>query len=422
MLKQTNIYLFLTIIFIFGCIETKAQEIISSYPLEIDQYPFVDYKKNKIDYEGSSKARYDELFEKLNKLILNGKGKVSVMHIGDSHIQADYFSGEVRKRFNTFPDIPNGGRGFVFPYRVAKTNNPENYRISYTGEWGRCRFVTQYIRCNAGLAGIMVYSYDSVVSIKFQLNTKDYPSYDFNKVKIFYNYMECDYEAVIENDVALIETNYNPIYGFVEYTFDKYLDTLEIKFVKRDTLLTPIEFYGASFENDDPGLVYQSVGVNGANVSTFLKCNLFETQLEVIKPDFVIISLGTNDAYHSRFNVDEYIANLDTLLDRIQNVNPKTAILLTTPGDSYRARRYLNYNMAKAREAIYKVAKEHNAAVWDFYTVMGGLNAISLWYSQGMSQRDKLHFTKKGYHFQGDLLFNAIIKAYGDYIENKTMN
>ena len=79
-------------------------------------------------------------------------------------------------------------------------------------------------------------------------------------------------------------------------------------------------------------------------------------------------------------------------------------------------------SLAKAGKVIMEVAEKRDIAVWDFYNIMGGLNAISLWYYSGLTARDKLHFNKNGYLLQGDLLFNAFVKSYDKFIKNNKIN
>ena len=68
---------------------------------------------------------------------------------------------------------------------------------------------------------------------------------------------------------------------------------------------------------------------------------------------------------------------------------------------------------------MYKLAKEYNGAYYDLFEVMGGLNSIRLWERAGLAQKDKVHFTRKGYQFNADLLFVAFREAYGDHLASK---
>lgn len=65
------------------------------------------------------------------------------------------------------------------------------------------------------------------------------------------------------------------------------------------------------------------------------------------------------------------------------------------------------------------LAREYNGAYWDLFEIMGGLNSIKLWERNGLAQKDKVHFTRKGYYLNADLLFVAFRNAYGDHLANK---
>ena len=170
-----------TLLFFLSAFIGKSQED----PYEIDKYDFINYDKNIIEFFGDS-TDYRHVFDLLNNIILKGTGNINIVHIGDSHIQADYFSGRMRQRLQTFFQGGLGGRGFLFPYTVAKTNNPANFSVKYTGEWQSCRNVDNGNDCDLGLSGISVTTSDTLSSITIVLNHDDYPKYDFNKVKIFH--------------------------------------------------------------------------------------------------------------------------------------------------------------------------------------------------------------------------------------------
>ncbi len=392
------------------------------YPYDIPYYDFIVYDTNKIDFFNDSTA-YKHLFTMFNNLILKGEGQVKILHIGDSHLQADYFSGRMRHRMQTFFQGGLGGRGFVFPYRVAGTNNPFNLRTSFTGNWEGCRNVEKNKHCDLGLSGMSVTTYDSISTINIFLRDKDYIKYDFNTVKVFHNIDSTSFKVEIKNSINNITVTDNDTLGYTEFYFDTYIDdTLYLRFIKTDSIQNKFVLHGVSFETDDPGIIYHTVGVNGADVDAYLGCTLFSQHLKALDPDFIIISLGTNDAYMKTIDTNKIENNFNKLILKIKHSMPGIPLLLTTPGDSYRYRRYINRNIPLIRNIIYRQAKKHSCAVWDFYSVMGGLNSISLWHKAGLTANDKLHFNGKGYILQGDLLFNAFLKAYDSFIDKETEN
>jgi hypothetical protein len=112
-------------------------------------YPFINYENNIIGNKSALKLFYD----KLNKLKKAKKGKLVIAHIGDSHVQYDIFSGELRKLFNA--NYGNAGRGLIFPYQIARTTSPASYYSSTnTRDWKISKITRKNGKIPVGICGI----------------------------------------------------------------------------------------------------------------------------------------------------------------------------------------------------------------------------------------------------------------------------
>ncbi len=385
-------------------------------PYKTISYSFINQDKNQIHFFGKSSENFKKICSQLNKLIIKGNGQLKVLQIGDSHIQADYFSGKMRENLQSFAQGIKGSRGFIFPYQIAHTNNPENYKSKFTGKWQHKRNITETSATNLGISGISVTTYESNASAQIIINNHYFPHQDFNKIKIFQDSGDSIFDIYIEQK-GVIKGKYNNL-GYSEFTTDEHFDTLNIFFIKSDSIQNQFTIHGIELDNDDPGIIYSAVGINGAECNSFLKCNLLENHLQIINPEWIIISLGTNDAYSKNFSSSAFENNLDELINRIQNALPKTFILITTPPDSYRKRKIPNPNMQIAAKVIEKIAEKHNCAVWNLNEIMGGFTSMKLWHKAGLAANDKIHFSRNGYNLQGDLLFNAFLSAYDKNIDS----
>jgi lysophospholipase L1-like esterase len=138
-----------------------------------------------------------------------------------------------------------------------------------------------------------------------------------------------------------------------------------------------------------------------------------------VAPDLVIFGLGINDAYKpdSEWHPEEYKARYDTLVDWFRTINPECAFIFMTNNDSYYKRRTPNKHALDVVQVMQQLSEEHDAAVWDLFGVMGGLNSIALWEEQGLAKSDKIHFTRAGYRLNSDLLFWAIWEAYEAHLK-----
>ena len=392
----------------------------NDYPLDINYFEFINYDKNKFDFPGDS-LEFERFFAKMDTLMLLGTGKISIVHIGGSHIQADVYSGRTRERLQNFYPGMNGGRGSVFPYRISNSNGPNSYYTKSTGNWSSCRNVDLNKSCNLGLTGISVITDDTLAKIEFHLKPNNLIEYYFDRVRIFHSMDSLSFLPALEM-VKVIATEVDKEHGFTMFYLDKEYNSFQLKLNKISQKQAGFELYGVSLENEDPGIVYHSIGINGASFPSFLRCNLLEKHLAALKPDLVIISLGTNDAYTTRFSLEFYKSNYIEMIRRIRAVAPSSAILNTVANDSYLFKRYPNKNTQLAADVIYDVAKEYNCGVWDFYEVMGGFNSSLLWRKQNLMVKDMVHFNKEGYLLIGDLLFNAFIQSYNNHMNSLIRN
>ncbi len=379
-------------------------------------YPFINYDANVLFQPDA----LNPFFEKLAKLESEKRGMVHILHIGDSHLQADYFSGEVRKQFQQDPRFGNAGRGFIFPYSVARTNNPEDYRTRYTGVWEGFRSVKRTTWSQWGLAGVTAITYDprSTITIQPVEFRGSYPS-PIKRLKIFYPvFDEKSFVPKLLTDPKNIARSQIHADGYISYELRKPLWEVTMGLQRFSPSESRFLMQGLQLENGHSGIMYSMAGANGAEVSTYLRCEDLDKHVKAIKPDLVIISLGTNDAYFSSFDDKTYKHQYTVLIQKIKAVVPEVVFLLTTPGDNLRRRRYTNKNNVVASRRIQEIAQEEGVAVWNFYEVMGGFKSVQQWYRYGLSQRDKLHFTFSGYQLQGQLLFEALDRSYRSYWEN----
>jgi lysophospholipase L1-like esterase len=387
------------------------------YPFELSYYNIVKYDSNHLKFP-EGKANFEIFYNKLSKVISTGKSQINIVQYGGSHIQADIFSGECRTRFQSFDGGINAGRGFVFPYRLAHTNTPYGYYFRYTGSWTTCRNVQKRETCDLGMAGISARTEDTLSSLTLLIEPDNDLDYSFNRIKIYHEIDSMSFSIRIDSNLVDSQKVFVNE-GYTEFYLNKYTDSLYIEFYKSDSIQTYFQLYGMNLETEDAGIVYHNLGINGAATTSFLRCNRMELDLKSIKPDLVIFGIGINDAYGRNFSQSNFERNYDSLVSRVLAANPDAAIIFVSNNDSYIHKRYLNRNGIKVQESMYRLAKRHNAAVWDMFEIMGGLNSIVVWQKDYLAKRDRVHFTRTGYILLGDLLFDAIIRDYGSYLEQQ---
>lgn len=383
----------------------------------IPTYSFVEYQKNQLQFPGG-KSGFESFYDKLDTLTLYGKGKVNIMHLGGSHVQAGTLTNRMRENMFTLSDGIKGDRGFIFPFNMAHTNNPRNYKVSYTGNWEGCRNSIRRNHCPWGLSGITATTYDTLTTTRIYAFDKDSVIYSFNRVSIYHLATPESYQVRLDSSFVVDSVWTDTVAGITIFELAQLYDTLYFETVKTDSLQSYFVMQGVKLDSDQDGLSYTAIGVNGASVPAYLRCQYFEVQLATIPPDLVIFGIGINDAYmpENRFSQEEFEQNYRDLMDIFRTVNPNVQFLFMSNNDSYYKRRYPNPNVFKVRDAMINLSEEYGAAYWDLFGVMGGLNSIRLWENEGLAKRDKVHFTPAGYVLNADLLFKAIRDSYGDHL------
>ncbi len=410
---QERVVLLLFIIFIISSLNVSAQN--SSYLYHVNQHNFIRYDLNEMHNFGTDKYS-TRFYDKLAKLIRTGEGQINVVQIGGSHIQAGTFSGQIRTRLQQMNGEMNAGWGFMFPYRISRTNSPFGYYIRYNGGWQSTRNVERRKTGNLGVGGISVTTSSPKTELTILLEKENILDYSFNKLRVYYENRGVNYLVSVDSSLLLNSVKTD---DYFEFELNSNVDSLKITIQKELNASGSFTLFGITIEAAPNGFIYHSIGVNGAHVPAFLRCQLFEKQLADLKPDLVILGLGINDAYGRRFSQKKFEANYGELIAKIRRAAPETAIIFTTNNDSYMYRRYVNKNGLKVQQSMFKMAEKYDTGVWDMFSVMGGLNSIVLWEKNGLARHDKIHFTREGYLTLGDLFFNALMKGFESYIEDK---
>jgi lysophospholipase L1-like esterase len=378
------------------------------YLYHVNQYNFIRYDLNEMHYPGN-RLYVDSFNEKLEKLLTTGEGKINIVHIGGSHIQAGSFSGQMRTRLQQLNGEMNAGWGYMFPYRISHTNSPFGYYIRYNGRWQSFRNVERRKSGTLGVGGMSVTTQSPKAELTILLEDESNLDYSFNKFRVYYQNKENNYSVSVDSALLInaVKTD-----DYIDFELNTFVDSLTITVQKEYNSTGSFSLLGITTETAPNGIMYHSIGVNGAHVPAFLRCQLFEEQLAQLKPDLVILGLGINDAYGNRFSQSKFESNYGELIAKIRKAAPNTSIVFTTNNDSYLYHRYVNENGAKVKDSMFKMAKKYNAGVWDMYSVMGGLNSIVLWQKNNLAQSDKIHFTREGYLLIADLFFNALIQDF----------
>lgn len=395
------------------------EEYVSKFVRYQRYLPFIKYDENYIEWNDVNAI--DKFFVKLAHA--NSK-KVNILHIGDSHIQADFYTGYVRENIQKI--FGYGGRGFIFPYACAGTHSTYDYRTWKYGSWEGARNVKNPFAMDIGITGAVARTTDSTAGFKFGFK-EGILMQDFTVMKIYCKKSSESFNLKLKlsnyDDTIYLNSNTQPHLPYIRVDLPVVADTFEVFVDKTDSTQNFFECYGMMVEScKDKGVVYNSVGINGAGYSHLLTQSLLDVQIKEMQPDLVVIDLGANDFYGYRFDENMMGGNLEQLIKKVKDVSPETSILISCSQDIYYRRRRNLYATYPFSKLIQKKAKENTAAWYDYYSVAGGRYSMLKWRRYQLAKRDKVHLTTAGYHLKGDLYLNALLNSYLIYLKKRPEN
>lgn len=322
--------------------------------------------------------------------------KFTIVHIGDSHVQPGIISDEVRRTLQQ--KFGNGGRGLICPLALAGTNEPNDYLLkSSSSISASSRLLSSSKPAGMGMTGVAVKfgGASTTLSIKAK-----HQGDEFYRITLYHSHST---PFDVEQSGTRVKGKQRSRYA-TDYVLDTETDTANLRLTGSGAL------FGVRLLNGKRGVVVDCIGNNGATYRSYLNIDNFALQLSDLEPQLVIISLGTNEAYGSFGNIT---SNIDQMLNDIRRVCPRVKFLLTTPMETQKrgSRGYhIQSNVAEVRDLILAYGKSHHVPVWDFYQVAGGAGASNRWLRAHYMKTDHLHLGNDGYHLQGSLLADALLR------------
>ncbi len=419
------------------CFAQNVEEDTGDNDVSVRENPTIDGVDDDFDFNVPSFIK-----ETANHIIFNGANwnslrvrlknshfvPFSIVHIGDSHLQADHATGAIRDYLQY--DYGNAGRGLVTPLRMSGSNQPADYSFKSDNKWSSVKLMGQSWSRTMGFTGTSISPANTSSNIIVSTSEKD--DYDpFSSITVFHN-GQFFVTSVTDADGQRIPFVATPSKDYTHISLTSGVTSACINFDSAGDLTV----FGASLSGNRPGLFYHVIGNNGAAFDTYNRIGHVGDGIEPLHPDLVIISLGTNEAF-GRLNTSAFTKSVNRLVDNIKRNNPSATILLVTPMECQRSvyttvqkkgrkrkgrrrttrvRSYkANSNILPLRNAILEYGKENNVAVYDWYTVAGGADASTKWIADGLFSHDRVHHSVKGYQLQGFLLYQALKDAF----ENK---
>jgi lysophospholipase L1-like esterase len=175
----------------------------------------------------------------------------------------------------------------------------------------------------------------------------------------------------------------------------------------------PVRLLGMVLERDRPGVVVDTLGINGQRAAIQLRWQerAWRRQVRWRSPSLIVLAYGTNELA-GRVPIREVRARLKRVVQRIRRAAPSASCLLIGPSD--RPQRVGGTWVVRERqpaviEAQRAVAHESGCGYWDLAAAMGGEGSMVRWVEAGLARRDHVHLTRDGYRVLADRLLAALL-------------
>jgi len=402
--------------------------------IDIPVPAFINQGANHIIYNGADWSGLRRAFAK------SSIEPVAIVHIGDSHIQADMGTGVTRELLQY--DFGNAGRGIISPLKMSGTNQPYDYIFSSSDNWSAVKLMSRAWPYTMGFTGTSVHPNRSETS--FTIGTSESDDYNpFSSFTVFHGGM-LRVDSIVNSDGFPVHFRSIPSRDYTQVVMASQETRVKV-YVSTKGDLT---LYGISLSGDRPGIFYHAIGNNGATYATYNRIGNVGNGIAPLHPELVILSLGTNEAF-GRQDPEDFYKSIDRLVKNIRQSNPEAQLLLVTPMECQKSvskkvskrvkvsarksrkrgkksrrsksryrtvtstvRSYRpNANIEPLRSEILRYGKENNIAVLDWWAVAGGQGASNVWISNNLFSRDRVHHSLKGYRLQGRLMYDALIDA-----------
>jgi hypothetical protein len=416
-----GIVFFLTLLN-YSCAEAQSPTVLTTPPVhdtlrDYDRFPWLLPQYNMVQFY--SKDALDHFVKSWEQ---TKDKKMSIVHLGDSHLQTDLFPGRMRKNLQAIHG--DGGRGLMFPYSAANTYSSVEYSTTSKGDWTYGKALILPPKLPLGVSGMTVKTIDSTASFTFTF--KNPVPANYSKLKIYCRKDSISYDLVVECGGQLIPVNVDSAAGdslpYYEITLPLFQNEIIFHVKRNHKYETELVFYGMSLETpDNTGIIYHNCGVGGAQYQSILYEHLFAGQLPSFNPDLVIIDFGTNDyLYDDSLKANEE-ATITKVVEMVRAAAPNASIILTTTMDMYHKDDHVTSGQTFS-DLIKKIAKAEHCGVWDWYWVSGGWNVMPKFQDRHLANPDGIHNSPSGYRLKGNLFSDAMVNTVAWIEKNPTQD
>lgn len=356
---------------------------------------------------GDTVAGMEHFLTALKELKAGKRRKVRIAYFGDSMIEGDLITSNLRDSLQDF--FGGAGVGFV-PVTSVVASFRTTIIHTFSTDWKDYHYRNSPpSNVTLGLSGHTFYSGGNSW-VRYSPVRK--PHLDkFREVSVLYG--PTPPGTVTINDKAYTLSGSAPV-NRLDFQQDTAKSSVTLRFSGETT-----PFYGLCFESDSGIYVdnYSFRGISGIELGHLSAAMIRRMQQE--RPyDLVVMHYGANVLFRPELtDYSWYERPMKKVIDSLQKDLPAASFLVIGTADkSYKkADKYIT---APGVEALLKVqhdmAARHGTAYWNLFAAMGGEGSMVRWVEGDtvMANKDYTHFNRTGAGKVASLLYKAIMNEY----------
>lgn len=367
---------------------------------------------------GCSHHAMTSFFEALDRAA-GGTGRARITVFGNSLHASDRIVDVIRARMQT--QFGNAGQGFLLPDRLA------NYGSRSRTGYGTRGFVPYNVVWGAktkfpmGAAGSLHLGKNRATS-RFSLQGE-------STVRLFALAHPRGGQLRVSTEAGT--ESFSMRAAKQEGRFIDFALPAGAKELKLESLGGQVPVYGASLEQAGPGVMLDTLAIIGADSTRYLRsdADLFRTHLQALQPDLVTLFLGGNEVKRIAWRSstpDIVRRDLGLLLERVRGALPGASCLVIGPLENVAGSQPTRQKRARPVEKPWSgrpetlwvndimrdEARQNGCAFFDLYAAMGSAGALQRLHVANMLHADMIHPKGKGLDVIGELVFDAMMRAY----------
>jgi lysophospholipase L1-like esterase len=370
----------------------------------------------EIEDQGNEAKSMNGFLRALFDLKKGKRDKVRVAYFGDSIIEGDLITQNVREKLQD--DFGGNGVGFV-PITSIVADFRKTIRHRFSDNWSDINYMNKRSAPNIGISGHTFFpARKGTVSLE-GISSPHLSA--FNDVMLLYGQADTPFSVSFNKHAFTLQSK--SAFNVKEWKHDSLIKKVNIEV--NGNSKTPI--YGLSVEGEK-GVILDNFSFRGTSGTELLRLNpKMLSQLDSARHyDLVILQYGPNLLFDpSITDFSWYYKQMTRTLHFLKKEFPNTSFLIVSSTDK------ASWNNGKFEtspgvepliEIQKQLARENNCAFFNLYETMGGYNSMVVWADKKpiLAGKDYTHFNSNGAAKIGKMITRALMDKYDQY--EKQMN